>query len=93
MKHMGLDYGMSFSDPLLVKCDNESAIAISKNPVQHSITKHIAIRHHFVRELVEEKQITVEHVPTEIQLADIFTKPLDLNMFVNLQKSLGIGEV
>nr|AAC95170.1 copia-like retroelement pol polyprotein [Arabidopsis thaliana] len=93
MKHMGLDYGMSFSDHLLVKCDNESAIAISKNPVQHSITKHIAIRHHFVRELVEEKQITVEHMPTEIQLADIFTKPLDLNMFVNLQKSLGIGEV
>jgi len=93
MRQMGLDYGMTFPDPLLVKCDNESAIAISKNPVQHSVTKHIAIRHHFVRELVEEKQITVEHVPTEIQLVDIFTKPLDLNTFVNLQKSLGIGEV
>ena len=90
---MGLDYGITFPDPLLVKCDNESAIAISNNPVQHSVTKHIAIRHHFVRELVEEKQITVEHVPTEIQLADIFTKPLDLNTFVNLQKSMGIGEV
>ncbi|KAG7552201.1 GAG-pre-integrase domain [Arabidopsis thaliana x Arabidopsis arenosa] len=93
MRQMGCDYGMTFPDPLLDKCDNKSAIDISKNPVQHSKTKHIEIRHHFVRELVEEKQVIIEHVPTELQLADIFTKPLDYNTFSNLQKSLGVGEL
>ncbi|CAA7058249.1 unnamed protein product [Microthlaspi erraticum] len=56
MRQMSADYGME-SGPFLVYCDNKSAIDISKNPVQHSRTKHIDIRHHFVRELVEEKQI------------------------------------
>ncbi|CAA7042426.1 unnamed protein product [Microthlaspi erraticum] len=55
MRQMSADYGME-SGPFLVYCDNKSAIDISKNPVQHSRTKHIDIRHHFVRELVEEKQ-------------------------------------
>ncbi|CAA7031653.1 unnamed protein product [Microthlaspi erraticum] len=56
MRQMSADYGME-SGPFLVYCDNKSAIDISKNPVQHSRTKHIDIRHHFVRELVEEKQL------------------------------------
>ncbi|CAA7049695.1 unnamed protein product [Microthlaspi erraticum] len=56
MRQMSADYGME-SGPFLVYCDNKSAIDISKNPVQHSRTKHIDIRHHFVRELVEEKQV------------------------------------
>ena len=58
-------------------CDNLSAINISKNPIQHSRTKHIDIRHHFIKDLVEDKVITLEHVATELQLADIFTKALD----------------
>lgn len=51
------DYGMSSSGPILAKCDNKSAINISKNLVQHSKTKNIAIRHHFVKELVGGKQV------------------------------------
>ena len=61
-------------DVITLFCDNLSAINISKNPIQHSRTKHIDIRHHFIRELVEDKVITIEHVSTENQLADIFTK-------------------
>ncbi|CAA7060920.1 unnamed protein product [Microthlaspi erraticum] len=60
MRQMSADYGME-SGPFLVYCDNKSAIDISKNPVQHSRTKHIDIRHHFVRELVEEKQGLIQH--------------------------------
>ncbi|KAG7559036.1 Integrase catalytic core [Arabidopsis thaliana x Arabidopsis arenosa] len=56
MKQMLLDYGM-ISNTLLVYCDNMSSINISKNPVQHSRTKHIDIRHHFIRELVENKPV------------------------------------
>ncbi|KAL1204470.1 Retrovirus-related Pol polyprotein from transposon RE1 [Cardamine amara subsp. amara] len=87
MKQMAADYGMT-SNSILIYCDNESAINIAKNPVQHSRTKHIDIRHHFIRELVEEKLIVVDHVSTEFQLADLFTKPLDFNRFVSLRKAL-----
>lgn len=85
------DYGMT-SNTLAVHCDNTSAINISKNPVQHSRTKHIDIQHYFIKELVEGKIVEILHVPAEKQLADIFTKPLDLNCFTNLQKPLGICE-
>ena len=53
---MLIDYGFDISSMTLL-CDNMSAINISKNPVQHSRTKHIDIRHHFIRELVEEAQL------------------------------------
>ena len=53
-------------DVMTLYCDNLSAINISKNPIQHSRTKHIDIRHHFIRELVEDKIIALEHVATEM---------------------------
>ena len=66
---------------LVVYCDNTSAINISKNPVQHSRIKHIDILHHFIRELVENKTIVIEHVATENQFTDIFIKALDSSNF------------
>ena len=77
-------------DVMTLYCGNLSAINISKNPIQHSRTKHIDIRHHFIRDLVEDKVIALEHVATELQLADIFTKALDTNQFENLRGKLGI---
>ena len=71
-------------------CDNLSVINISKNPVLHSRTKHIDIRYHFIRELVEEKVISLEHVVTDRQLAYIFTKALDANRFEKLRGDLGV---
>lgn len=67
----------------LVHCDNISATDISKKLIQHSRTKHVDIRYHFVRRLIEEKLAIIEHEPLEKQLADIFTKPLDLNTFLH----------
>jgi hypothetical protein len=75
---------------LTLYCDNLSAINISKNPIQHSRTKHNDIRHHFIRDLVEDNIVTLEHVATENQLADIFTKALDANRFEALRGKLGI---
>lgn len=89
MKQMLEDYGID-QDTLTVFCDNTSAINISKNPVQHSRTKHIDIRHHFIRDLVEDKIVSLEHVDTEKQLADIFTKALDFTRFETLRKALGV---
>ena len=77
-------------DVMTLYYDNLSTINISKNPIQHSRTKHIDIRHHFIRDLVEEKVIKLEHAATELQLADIFTKALDASQFENLRGKLGI---
>jgi hypothetical protein len=70
MKQTLLDYGVVLEKvPLL--CDNESAVKIANNPVQHSRTKHIDIRHHFLRDHVAKGDIILEGVRTEDQLADI----------------------
>ena len=74
------DYGIKL-DHIPIKCDNTSAINLSKNPIQHSRTKlrtkHIDIRHHFLRDHVQMGDISLEFVDTNNQLADIFIKPLN----------------
>ena len=89
MKQMLSEYNVG-QDVITLYCDNLSAINISKNPIQHSRTKHIDIRHHFIRDLVEENIVTLEHVTTEGQIADIFTKALDATQFERLGGKLGI---
>ncbi|GKB14138.1 hypothetical protein Tco_0848061 [Tanacetum coccineum] len=70
-----LDYGFRYNK-IPMYCDLQSAIAISCNPVQHSHTKHINIRYHFIKEHVEKGTIELYFVRTEYQLADLFTKAL-----------------
>jgi hypothetical protein len=69
------DYGDNMNH-ILVLCDNESAIKIAYNPCEHSRTKHIDIRHHFLRDHAIKGDIVISHVGTNDQLANIFTKPL-----------------
>ncbi|CAM8902816.1 unnamed protein product [Rhodiola kirilowii] len=89
MKQMLSEYGVEQKEMTLY-CENMSAISICKNPVQYSRTKHIYIRHHFIRELVEQKVVTLNHVTTYKQLADILTKPLDAAQFETLRSFLGL---
>lgn len=72
--------------PLPCFCDNINAIKNSRNHVQHSRIKHIDIRYHFIRDLVERKVIVLEHIHTEGQLAALFTKALDIARFGTLQR-------
>nr|GFB33359.1 retrovirus-related Pol polyprotein from transposon TNT 1-94 [Tanacetum cinerariifolium] len=83
------DYGFHF-DKILIYCDSKSAIAISCNPVQHSRTKHIAVRYHFIKEHVEKGTIELYFVKTDYQLADIFTKALPADRFNYLVRRLGM---
>nr|KAJ0184754.1 hypothetical protein LSAT_V11C900488090 [Lactuca sativa] len=84
-----LDYGIKFSKTPIY-CDNTSAIQIPQNPVQHSKTKHIEIRHHFIRDNVEKGKVVLEHVKTSEQLADIFTKALDSQSTAYIIGELGM---
>ena len=89
MKQRLLDYGVVL-DRIPLLCDNESAVKIANNPVQHSRTKHIDIRHHFLRDHVARNDITLCGVRSEDQLADIFTKPLDESTFCRLRSELNV---
>ncbi|GMI98499.1 hypothetical protein HRI_003519200 [Hibiscus trionum] len=89
MKQQLLDYGVKM-ETIPLRCDNTSAICLTKNPIQHSRTKHIEIRHHFIRDHVSKNDVVIEFVDTLNQLADIFTKPLDKERFWTLRRELGL---
>ncbi|GKE31828.1 hypothetical protein Tco_1451150, partial [Tanacetum coccineum] len=74
------DYGFAYNH-IPLYCDNKSAIALCYNNVQHSRSKHIDIRHHFIKEQVEKGVVELYFVRTEYQLADIFTKALPRERF------------
>ncbi|GJX20677.1 retrovirus-related pol polyprotein from transposon TNT 1-94 [Tanacetum coccineum] len=80
MKQALIDYGIRLND-VLIMCDNKGAIDLSKNPVQHSRTKLIEIRHHFLRDNVQKGNIYIKKVASEDNIADIFTKPLKREVF------------
>jgi hypothetical protein len=83
------DYGYKLSKvPLL--CDNESAIRMADNPIEHNRTKHIDIRYNFLRDHQQKGDIKIAYVNTQNQLADIFTKPLDEKTFSKLRNDLNI---
>ena len=73
-----------------IRCDNTSAINLSKNPVQHSRSKHIEIRHHFIRDHVQNSNVILDFVCTNDQLADVFTKPLSEDRFCLIRRELGV---
>ena len=71
-------------------CDNSSTISVTKDPVLHGRTKHIRIRYHFLRELVNDGDVQVKYCKSEDQMADIFTKPLSRQVFEKHVESLGV---
>ncbi|GKA62224.1 hypothetical protein Tco_0761743 [Tanacetum coccineum] len=89
MKSQLTDYDIIY-EKVPIFCDNTSAIAISNNPVLHSRTKHIDIRYHFIRDHILKGDIELHFIPTQYQLADIFTKPLDEPTFKRLIVELGM---
>ncbi|GKB58917.1 retrovirus-related pol polyprotein from transposon TNT 1-94 [Tanacetum coccineum] len=91
MKQALVDYDIKLDD-IPVLCDNKGAIDLSKNPVLHSRTKHIEIRHHFLRDNVQKGNITIEKVNSEDNIADILTKPLKREPFNLLRLGLGLME-
>ncbi|GJZ18815.1 hypothetical protein Tco_0555405 [Tanacetum coccineum] len=87
MRTQLLDYGYKYNK--IPYCDSKSAIAISCNPVQHSRTKHINIRYHFIKKHVEKGTVELYFVGTEYQLTDVFTKALPKERFEYLVHRIG----
>jgi len=79
--------------PLTINCDNQGAIALSKDNKFHARTKHIDIRYHFIREAVEDKKIEVIYIPTDDNTSDIFTKPLAKLKFRRFVEMLGLRSI
>ncbi|GJT71667.1 retrovirus-related pol polyprotein from transposon TNT 1-94 [Tanacetum coccineum] len=89
MRSQLTDYGFQFNK-IPLYCDNKSAIALCCNNVQHSRAKHIDVRYHFIKEQVENGIVELYFVRTEYQLADIFMKPLPIEIFNFLIEKLSM---
>lgn len=86
LAEIGFDHG----DGTVLYYDNSSTIKLSKNPVLHGRSKHIHVRYHFLRELVNDRVIELEYCTTREQLSDLMTKPVKLEVFEKLKKSMGV---
>ena len=89
MKTQLADYGYTMRR-IPIYFDSKSAIQINVNPFQHSKTKHIDIRYHFIKDHVEKGNIELHFVQSTLQLADLFTKPFDESRFTFLLSQLGM---
>ncbi|KAG7547302.1 Reverse transcriptase RNA-dependent DNA polymerase [Arabidopsis suecica] len=87
------ELGYEVKESTVILCDNTSTIKLSKNQVFHGRCKHIGVRFHFLRELVKDGVIRLEHCGSQEQVADILTKPLKREVFENLRNKLGICSV
>ena len=90
MKQTLEDILIKYEDPIVINCDNTSAINMSKTPIMHFKTKHIPIKYHYLREQVSQKAVKLEYIDTKEQIADIFTKPLPKEAFERLRQKMGV---
>ena len=78
-------------DPIII-CDNHSCVKLSENPVFHDRSKHIEIKYHYIRDMVQRKAVHVQYLPTHEKIAYILTKPLARKKFEYFRERLGLME-
>jgi hypothetical protein len=71
-------------------CDNQSCIKLSENPVFHDKSKHVEIKYHYIRDLVQKGVVKLQYIGTDEQIADVLTKPLSKVKFEYFRDKLGV---
>ena len=84
------DLGRKQKGPTTIYCDNMFAIALTKNLVFHARSKHIELRHHFIRDFVQKEEIQLEFISTNEQPADMLTNPITIDKFLKFRNMLGL---
>ena len=90
LKRILKDLGVPIKDPTSPYCDNMSNIYLARNPVFHARTKHIKVHYHFIRERVLAGDVDLQHISTNLQTADIFTKDLGADKLWKFMTDLGL---
>ena len=92
MRHFLSELGYAPQGPSVIMMDNQSAIAVGKNPEHHGRMKHIQRHFYWLREAVESKALRLEFVPTSQMVADALTKPLERQKVIEFRRLMGLVE-
>lgn len=84
------DLELKTEGAIKIMVDNKSAINLAKNPVSHGRSKHIETKYHFLRDQVSKEKIKLQHCGTDLQVADILTKPLKIERFKSLRDKMNV---
>ena len=84
------ELGLQIQGPTTIYEDNQSTIALARNPVHHGRAKHIDIKYHFIRDKVESKEIELEFMPTDDMVADVMTKALPRPAFAKFVECMNL---
>ncbi|MCO5559088.1 hypothetical protein L7F22_012680 [Adiantum nelumboides] len=87
LRHLMADLGVGQDIANTIYTDSQSALAVARNPVFHACTKHIEVHYHYVRERLSAGEISLAYVPTQYNLADLFTKALSRETFEAFHKA------
>lgn len=90
VKELMEELKMAIESSIQLRIDNVSAIDLAKNPISHGRIKHIEVKFHFLKDMVNKGRIVLAYCKTKVQFIDLFTKPLKINSFDFLKESLGI---
>jgi hypothetical protein len=85
-----LDMKMQQTEPTPLLCNNQGVLKLAKNPIFHERTKHVEIHSQFIRQLVEDGSIELQHCPTKDQTTDIFTESLGPEKYIKLWDNIGV---
>ena len=90
LRRILIDLQQKVEDPTPIFCDNQSAISMSKNPVFHGRSKHIELRHNYIRDMVQRKEINLEYIKTTEQPADVLTKAVPIEKLEQFKDNMKI---